>query len=186
VVRFQPVGDPVALAVDLLNTADVLVTPPELLADPAALRRLLQRHALQGEPDDADIHAVRTVRGNLRKAFTAADEGAAADALNELLRHAGATPQLERDESGWQFVYRPARPSIAASVAAAAAVPLLEAIRDGDWERLGSCEAAPCSRVFVDRSRNRSRRFCSGTCADRFAQAAYRRRRSLESAQRAA
>ena len=185
-LRFQPAGDPVALAVDLLNTADVLATPPELLADPDALRRFLRRHAFEDEPGDADVHAVRTVRGSLRKAFTAPDESAAAEALNELLRNAGATPQLERNESGWQFNYRPARPSIASSLAAAAAVPLLEAIRDGEWNRLGGCEAVPCSRVFVDRSRNRSRRFCSGTCADRFAQAALRRRRSLESSQRAA
>jgi predicted RNA-binding Zn ribbon-like protein len=180
-VRFQPAGDPVALAVDLLNTADVLATPPELLWDASALRRFLVDHAIEAEPDDGDVHAVRLVRGKLRRAFTAQDEANAADELNELLRQEGATPQLERDHIGWQFVYRPARPTIASSLAAAAAVPLLEAIRGGEWDRLGACEAAPCSRVFVDRSRNRSRRFCSSMCADRVAQAAYRRRRSEES-----
>ncbi len=177
-LRFQPAGDPVALAVDLLNTADVLATPPELLRDAAALRRFLQDHGIEAEPDEADVHAVRVLRAKLRGAFTAPDEQSAADELNDLLRRAGATPQLERGDHGWQWVYRPARAAIASAVAAAAAVPLLDAIRDHGWARFGTCRATPCCCVFVDRSRNRSRRFCSSLCSDRVAQTAYRRRRS--------
>lgn len=176
---FQPPGDPAALAVDLVNTADVLANPPELLRDVRALRAFLADHGLEGELDDADVHAVRLLRAKVRAVFTAPDEDTAAEALNDLLRREGATPQLERGEDGWRVAYRPARPSIAASVAAAAAVPLLEAIADGDWVRLGTCRAAPCCCVFVDRSRNHSRRFCSNLCADRVAQSAYRRRRSV-------
>jgi predicted RNA-binding Zn ribbon-like protein len=175
-LSFQPAGDPVALAVDLVNTADVLANPPELLRDRAALRRFLREHGIEAQPDDDDVHAVRVLRAKLRAAFTARDEPSAAA---ELLRRAGATPQLEAGDDGWRFVYRPARPSIASALAAAAAVPLLEAIRDDGWERFGTCQATPCCCVFVDRSRNRSRRFCSNLCADRVAQTAYRRRRSF-------
>lgn len=46
---------------------------------------------------------------------------------------------------------------------------------------IGRCQAAGCERFFVDRSRNRSRRFCSNTCASRTTVAAYRRRRSADS-----
>jgi predicted RNA-binding Zn ribbon-like protein len=54
---------------------------------------------------------------------------------------------------------------------------LLEAIRDDGWDRFGICAGAPCCCVFVDRSKNRSRRFCSDLCADRVAQALHRERR---------
>jgi len=57
---------------------------------------------------------------------------------------------------------------------------LLEAIRDDGWERFGICDAAPCCCVYVDRSKNRRRRYCSQLCTDRAAQAAYRSRRRAE------
>ncbi len=40
---------------------------------------------------------------------------------------------------------------------------------------IGRCQA--CPKFFVDQSRNRSRRFCSNTCASRTTVAAYRERR---------
>jgi predicted RNA-binding Zn ribbon-like protein len=53
---------------------------------------------------------------------------------------------------------------------------LLEAIQEHGWRRFGICEARPCRNVYVDRSRNRSRRYCSAACANRAAQAAHRAR----------
>jgi predicted RNA-binding Zn ribbon-like protein len=47
----------------------------------------------------------------------------------------------------------------------------------GERERLRRCEAPDCARVFVDLSRNRSRRYCdSRTCGNRLHVAAYRAR----------
>jgi predicted RNA-binding Zn ribbon-like protein len=47
----------------------------------------------------------------------------------------------------------------------------------GERERLRRCEAPDCVRVFVDLSRNRSRRYCdSRTCGNRLHVAAYRAR----------
>ena len=40
-------------------------------------------------------------------------------------------------------------------------------------ERLRACASEPCRDVFIDTSRNRSRRFCSTTCGNRNAVAAY-------------
>ena len=48
---------------------------------------------------------------------------------------------------------------------------------DSGLTRFGRCLANPCRCVFVDRSRNRSRRYCCDLCADRANQAAARRRR---------
>jgi predicted RNA-binding Zn ribbon-like protein len=41
---------------------------------------------------------------------------------------------------------------------------------------LGRCAASGCGRFFVDESRNRTRRFCSGSCASRTSVAAFRAR----------
>jgi hypothetical protein len=43
---------------------------------------------------------------------------------------------------------------------------------------VGRCQAAGCLRFYVDESRNRSRRFCSNTCASRTTVAAYRARQT--------
>jgi predicted RNA-binding Zn ribbon-like protein len=42
--------------------------------------------------------------------------------------------------------------------------------------RLGVCDAAPCSNVYVDTSPNQSRRYCSDRCSSRANVAAYRKR----------
>lgn len=48
---------------------------------------------------------------------------------------------------------------------------------DGTWSRLKLCAHRECSRVFYDRSPNRSRRWCSmGTCGNRAKGKTYRRR----------
>lgn len=41
---------------------------------------------------------------------------------------------------------------------------------------LGRCAASGCDRFFVDQSRNRTRRFCSGSCASRTSVAVFRAR----------
>jgi predicted RNA-binding Zn ribbon-like protein len=43
-------------------------------------------------------------------------------------------------------------------------------------DRLGVCSAAGCDRVFIDRSRNGARRFCSAACQSRTKAAAFRAR----------
>ena len=175
---FQAPGDPVALAVQLVNTWDTLEDPHELLRDVAVLRRLLGDHGLAAYADRAsaaDVARVRRLRGRLREAFEAPDEGRAVAALNEIVGKARARPQLVRDGSGWTFQY--AGSDVTDTLAANVAASLLEAIRDDGWERFGRCAGSPCCCVFVDRSRNRSRRFCSSLCADRVAAAAYRSRR---------
>jgi ABC-type dipeptide/oligopeptide/nickel transport system ATPase component len=56
------------------------------------------------------------------------------------------------------------------------AAALLVAVQTDGWERFGVCDALPCRCVYLDRSRNRSRRYCSQLCADRVAAAHYRDR----------
>ena len=173
---FQKANDPVALAVDLVNTWDLLEPDPELLRDAATLRRFLERRGY-GEglrTTRRDLDEVRALRDSLRAAFTAEDEDAAVRELNRVLARSAAKPQFERSGQEWgvRWVGR-----VSDSVATATAMSLLEAIRDDGWDRFGICAGAPCCCVFVDRSKNHSRRFCSDLCADRVAQALHRERR---------
>lgn len=180
---FQKAGDPVKLAVDLVNTWDLLEDDPELLRDAATLKRFLARRGY-GEAlrtSSRDVEQVRALRDSLRAAFTAESEDAAVRELNEVLGRSSAKPRFQRGDEGWEvrWVGR-----VADSVATATAMSLLEAIRDDGWQRFGICAGAPCCCVFVDRSKNRSRRFCSQLCADRVAQAAHRARKRPKPAAR--
>ncbi|MFN2471591.1 MAG: CGNR zinc finger domain-containing protein [Gaiellaceae bacterium] len=182
-----PGDDAVELAVGLVNTWDRLASPPEQLRDGGALRRFLYRHGDEeaaGRGTDADADRARDLRERLRGAFEAPDEETAVQVLNALLLEGGALPELTRhDGLPWHFHYGPSDVGGVATLPAVTAIALLDVIRTLGWERLGRCAAAPCASVFVDRSRNRSRRYCSQLCADRMTQAAHRQRqRSAQAA----
>ena len=167
--------DPVQLAVDLVNTWDELQDDPERMPDLAAYRALLTTHG-HDDPASAatarDLRAAWRLRDRLRRAWEAPGEDAAVAALNEVVGDAHAVPRLVRDWTGrWRFRY-----GAASWLAAETAVGLLETVHAEGWERFGMCEATPCRNVFVDRSRNRGRRYCSTACANRAAHAAHRAR----------
>jgi predicted RNA-binding Zn ribbon-like protein len=170
-------GGGVALAVDLLNSWDELEPEPDLLST-RWLGYYLEFHRVPAVGlGEEDVEAARDVRERLRRGFDAASEEDAVEALNAILRDFGEPPQLERDGRRWRFRYGPRDGKPMDVVASAAALGLLEAIRAHGLERFGRCSAHPCRCVFVDRSRNRSRRYCCELCADRANQAASRRRR---------
>jgi predicted RNA-binding Zn ribbon-like protein len=177
--------DSIALAVALANTWDVLNDPPEILRDVEHLQLILRAFGLEGEAGlatDRDLAPLRDMRERLRRAFEARDVAAAVEELNALARDAGAVPQLERANGGWTFHYGFGRRALADELGARSAVALLGVIEEGGWRRFGRCAASPCCCVFVDRSRNRSRRYCCDLCADRATQAAARRRRKTQTA----
>ncbi|HEX6701211.1 MAG TPA: ABATE domain-containing protein [Gaiellaceae bacterium] len=169
-------GGGVALAVDLLNSWDELEPEPDLLST-RWLRYYLDFHGVSASVGEDDIQAARDLRERLRRGFDAASEDEAVEALNAILRDFGEPPQLERVGRRWRLRYGPREGRPIDVVAPAAALGLLEAIREHGLGRFGHCSAAPCRCVFVDRSRNRSRRYCCELCADRANQAASRRRR---------
>jgi predicted RNA-binding Zn ribbon-like protein len=171
---FQRDDDPVRLAVDLVNSWDTLEADPELMKDAATLQRFLARRGFADlKTTDRDLAEVRILRDDLRVAFAAAGEAVAVEQLNAVLSRSNAKPQLEHGDNGWRirWVGRPVD-----TIASTTAMSLLEAIRDDGWDRFGICAGAPCCCVFVDRSKNRSRHFCSALCADRVAQSLHRAR----------
>ena len=178
-ISFSRTRDTTALAVGLVNTWDVMARDPELLRDASALRELL--HFYEQEPlarraRPGDVAPVRSLRDRLRGAFEAGSEDDAVELLNAVVRESGAVAQLVRAGDAWAYRHHAPDASLVDTLAALTGLALLDVIRTRGWGRFGLCSAAPCSCVFVDSSRNRSRRYCSELCADRVSQAAYRRR----------
>jgi putative stress-induced transcription regulator/CGNR zinc finger protein len=177
--RDETRGSGVAVAVDLVNTWDELHPEPDLIEGIVDVRTWLEWHGLNaaaaqlGEDDVDDVRALRT---RLDRIFDAKDEDEAAVLLNELAHDYGTPPRLERAGSGWQIRTWPDEGEGLPAIAAYAAAGLLEAFHRLGWKRFGRCAGAPCRCAFVDRSRNRSRRYCCSLCADRVAQAQYRAR----------
>jgi predicted RNA-binding Zn ribbon-like protein len=170
------VRDDVALAVDLANTWETLDPPNERLRDAGSLRRVLEHHGHAAAAEAAgerDVATTRTLRDRLRDAFAALDETTAVERLNAILAKAPAA-RLVREGQGWRFSWDESTPAF---LAPATATALLDAIRRDGFGRFGTCAGTPCTGVFVDRSRNKSRRYCCELCADRVAQAKSRERR---------
>jgi predicted RNA-binding Zn ribbon-like protein len=175
-------GGGIALAVDLLNSWDELEPDPELLSV-RWLRYYLGFHGYEDAAaavDEADVPRARELRERLREAFDATAEEDAVATLNAILAEHGRPPRLERAGGEWRFRYGPDERAGIEFLAAPTALGLLETIREHGLSRFGRCRAHPCRCVFVDRSRNRSRRYCCDLCADRANQAAARRRRQAK------
>jgi predicted RNA-binding Zn ribbon-like protein len=172
-------GTAVAVAVDLVNTWDELEEEPDLIEGLRDVRYWLDWHGLHAAAkrmQDADVDRVRELRTRFDRIFDAASEEEAVRLLNELASEYGTPPQLERANGGWRVRSWPDEREGLGAVAAFAAAGLLEAMRDLGWRRFGRCAGSPCRCAFVDRSRNRSRRYCCTLCADRVAQAHSRAR----------
>jgi predicted RNA-binding Zn ribbon-like protein len=174
---FSP-ADGLAFAVRLLNSWDEYDPDPERLPHPGAVDRFLQRHGLEPGADETDLAALRVLRSRLATAWDAATDGEAVEILNRVLADAPVPARLARAGETWELRYdRPGEPASRWAPALAAS-GLLEEIRTHGRLRLGRCAAGPCRCPFVDRSKNRSRKFCCDLCADRFNQAAARARRA--------
>ena len=148
------------LVVDFLNTLDH-EAHTDVLDDPRAWQVWLAARELTDSPD---VRAVRTARR-----AAAGDPGApAAVSAPVTVELAGGVPRL-----------------VAADVAGAvlAAASRL-AVRD-EWARVKICPADDCRWAFYDRSRNRSRTWCSmQVCGNREKARAWRRRSEEELGER--
>ncbi|WP_035795877.1 CGNR zinc finger domain-containing protein [Kitasatospora mediocidica] len=165
--------------VELLNTSPD-AGGYEQLPDVASLDALVERREIS-EVDAvtvADLAAVHALRARLRAVFGAGSTEEAAELVNVLVADVNATPRLtDHDGHGWHMHYFAPHAALADHLAAELGMALGLILMAGERERLRRCEAPDCARVFVDLSRNRSRRYCdSRTCGNRMHVAAYRAR----------
>ena len=168
-----------ATVVDLVNTSPELAGE-EGLPDLAALEDLVHRREISeaGRLTDADLAAMHRLRARLRAVFGAADDAEAVRLVNELVADARTTPRLT-DHDGYPLhihYYAPGA-RLAEHLAADCGMALAFVLAAGERSRLATCAAPDCTRVLVDLSRNRSKRYCdSRTCGNRLHVAAYRAR----------
>jgi predicted RNA-binding Zn ribbon-like protein len=179
----------VAAAVNLVNA----VTPGEArgraVRQPsgAGLQMAVREALAAGRPDLPDISAadanrLAQVAGWLRSVFDSIERGDVDDAaitLNALLAETGARPQLDRhDGEPWHLHFHGRTDTVAQGWAAGCATGLAIVLGTDMYDRLGVCTAPRCDRVYVDVSRNGTRRFCSTSCQNRVKAAAFRARRA--------
>jgi predicted RNA-binding Zn ribbon-like protein len=160
----------------------------EQLPDLAALDRFVAAWRWTGERahDQAELDAVRRLRPRLERLWEM-NEDDAASLVNTLLREASALPQLVKHD-GWDYHLHatPSDAPLADRMAVEAAMAFIDVIRSRQLDRLRLCAADDCNNVHVDLSKNRSRRFCGTSCANRTNVAAYRTRQASLVTQRGA
>jgi predicted RNA-binding Zn ribbon-like protein len=134
----------------------------------------------QVTPDEAA--GFTTAAAALRVVFDAVAGNRLDDAareVNALLAVTGARPLLDKhDGEPWHLHFHGADESLVTGWAAGCATGLAVVLGSELQGRLGVCTAERCDRVYVDTSRNGTRRFCSTACQNRVKAAAFRARQA--------
>lgn len=169
------------LAEDFINTYDLYLEQPEHLRTPDDLRRFLDSHGFELASGDRftpqTLEMARELRAQLRGCWTSNSAETMAQALNPLLRQAYVLAQVEPDAGGLSLQFVVTEDStLMQRLAVTCARGMIALAQQHGIDRMRSCSAEPCRDVFVDTSRNKSRRFCSERCANRYNIAAFRDR----------
>lgn len=150
------------------------------LDDPAAFAALFTDWQYSGRRDnDAhEVAAVKEARTRLTEIWHL-DRDGVVDAVNTILADADAVPQLVKHEGmDWHIHATSPEAPLAQRVLVEAAMALVDVVRADAIDRLRDCEAEDCEGIFVDLSKNASKRYCSARCGNRMNVRAYRERRA--------
>ena len=129
--------------------------------------------------ETADLTRVAAELRHVFAAVATGDVDRAAAGVNELLARTGAHPYLDKhDDEPWHLHFHGTDESLAMGWAAGCAAGLAVVLGGPEWHRLGVCTAPRCDRVYVDVSRNGTRRFCSTSCQNRVKAASFRERKA--------
>lgn len=169
------------LALDLLATLrDRHRAPIECLRCPADLDRWLRAAdlGLHAAATDEDLDASRQLRENIYRVVRplldgAQPQNADLDKLNQWALRPTLAPQVGPTlERRWAGDVNAALASIARGA--------VELLATADFDLVRECAAAPaCSRIYLDRSPGRRRRWCQmERCGSSAKMRAYRRRRA--------
>lgn len=168
--------DALRAAVWLVNSAE----DPETLADAQDLDRFLAEFPYTGriDRDGAELESLRALRPRLRAMLLAARDDMV-EHVNAALAASDLTPRLTRhDGTDWHLHAVADDRPLAERVLIETAMAMIDVIRADEGSRISVCDDDTCAALALDLSRNRSKRYCSSTCANRNAVAAYRARRA--------
>ncbi|WP_377449622.1 CGNR zinc finger domain-containing protein [Rhodococcoides fascians] len=163
-------------AVALVNSAE----DPDTLTTREELAEFFTDQGYSGrfDGDDAELKAVRALRPTLRSLLTSSRDDAVLE-VNRLLAESSALPRLVRHDTLDWHIHAVADDSpLATRIVVETAMAMIDVIRADELSRFDVCADPDCNGLVLDLSRNRSRRFCSTTCGNRAAVAAYRARKA--------
>ena len=163
-------------AVVLVNSAE----EPQSIQTTEELAAFFAEHEYTGRlvGDQAELEAVHAIRPRLRTLLTSSRDDAV-DIVNQILAEAKALPQLVRHgDTDWHLHAVDDDRPLDVRMLVETAMAMIDVIRADELSRLGICADTDCEAIVLDLSRNRSRRFCSTTCGNRAAVAAYRARQA--------
>jgi predicted RNA-binding Zn ribbon-like protein len=172
------------LGVDLVSSEPDAFDAHDPLAGVEGLRAWLgeARWWMADRVRPFDLAPLAELRASLRAVFDAArdeDSGEVVRLLNaQLDRHVPRPSISGHGDADWHLHVASNAGPVADEYAAGAVMGLTMAFLDLGRERFGVCADERCRGVFLDTSRNRSRRYCSDRCATRANVAALRRRRA--------
>ncbi|MDV6262588.1 CGNR zinc finger domain-containing protein [Rhodococcoides yunnanense] len=163
-------------AVALVNSAE----DPDTLTTREHLAEFIAEQGYSGrfDGDEEELEAVRSLRPTLRSLLTSSRDDAVVE-VNRLLAESSALPRLVRHGDLDWHVHAVADDSpLATRIVVETAMAMIDVIRADELSRFDVCADPDCNGLVLDLSRNRSRRFCSTTCGNRAAVAAYRARKA--------
>lgn len=163
-------------AVWLVNSAE----DPESLADLGDLERFLTENPYTGrlDRDDAELSALCALRPRLRSMLLAPRDEMV-PLVNAALAETPLAPRLVRHvDTDWHLHAVDDDRPLSERVLIETSMALIDVIRAHEGSRISVCDDDTCLALALDLSRNRSKRYCSATCANRNAVAAYRARRA--------
>ncbi|WP_438353067.1 CGNR zinc finger domain-containing protein [Microbacterium sp. CJ88] len=171
-------------AVALVNTlpgqlrADTLRTPEDLDA-----YLVINPYSAVTRRDQAQVDAVRGIRPRLR-ALWDVDRVGAVPLVNGMLHDGRALPRLTiHDGYDWHIHATDDDAPLATRIMVEAAMAFVDVIRADEYDRVRICTADDCDAVYVDYSKNGSKRYCdTGNCGNRMNVIAYRQRKARGSA----
>jgi predicted RNA-binding Zn ribbon-like protein len=165
----------VELAIDLANV--------DRDADPDWAATFLRAHDEWFAPGTAAVlSAAETAQAAatadlVRAVAVAGSQAEVIDRLNALLALASPQPYATDHDGELHLHYARSEAPVLEQLTTTVAMGLSQVVVQHGWQRIGVCSAEGCDDVYVDTSRNASRRYCSNTCASRSTVAAYRARR---------
>jgi predicted RNA-binding Zn ribbon-like protein len=170
-----------SFGIDLVSSEPDDLDPDDPLASVEGLRVFLgTRPWMVSRAAETDLAPLARLRADLRAVFDAAHEHRSVDMvaqLNRLLAEHRPRPSISgHDDSDWHLHVAEAGGSVFDEYAPGAVMGLAMAFLDLGAERFGTCAEPRCRGVFLDTSRNLSRRYCSDRCASRANVAAHRQR----------
>ena len=134
------------------------------------------------ERDERTVAQLRDVRARLRELWDV-DRAGAVPLVNAMLADGRALPRLViHDGYDWHIHATTDETPLATRIMVEAAMAFIDVIRADEYDRVRICAADDCDAVYVDYSKNGSKRYCdTGNCGNRMNVNAYRRRKARES-----